>query len=260
MTEPLARLEKVLQPLSQLAVAVSGGVDSLTLAFVAARIVPGFRALHAVSPSVPPEATQRVRTYADRHQWPLIVVDTQELLNPEYRANPHNRCYFCKQNLYQTMAAHCEGPMASGTNLDDLSDFRPGLIAAKEYGVMHPFVDANISKLELREIAHSFGLDDIAELPAQPCLASRITTGLQIAPEDLRFVDHIETLLRPFAPGADLRCRIRPQGVEIQIDSLPDPARHIVERECRKNGRTFLGVRPYRRGSAFIVPAQPQHT
>ncbi|SMR83981.1 uncharacterized protein SAMN04488030_0131 [Aliiroseovarius halocynthiae] len=251
--DPLIRLHDVLCELPNLTVAVSGGVDSLTLAFTAARVVPGFSALHAVSPSVPPAATQRVKDYALRHNWPLKLIESGEFNDERYRANPHDRCYFCKSNLYATMAARSSGPLASGTNLDDLGDYRPGLIAAKEHGVRHPFVEAGIDKATLRQIAVQFGLADIAALPAQPCLASRIMTGLRIAPEDLEFVDKVEALLRDHVPG-DLRCRVTADGVVIEADHLPTTATALAAAQCQKAGRIFLGHKPYQRGSAFVLP------
>jgi uncharacterized protein len=254
MSDALAALTRVLAPLPRLAVAVSGGVDSLTLAFVASRVISDFRCIHAVSPSVPPAATERVKKYARRYDWSLDVVESGEFADPNYRSNPHNRCYFCKQNLYGMMAARFDGPLASGTNLDDLGDYRPGLIAAREFGVRHPFVEAKIGKGALREIAREFGLEDIAALPAQPCLSSRITTGLQIREADLQFVDRIEKLLRPHVTGGDLRCRITPQGVKIEATDLSSAAEQLAREACKRAGRFYLGVRPYARGSAFLRP------
>lgn len=255
MSDPAKRLQEELSRYDRLAVAVSGGVDSLTLAFCAAKWVPEFLAIHAISPAVPPEATERVRAYAEENDWPLKVVESGEFADPQYRANPHNRCYFCKTNLYSTMTQLFDGPVASGTNTDDLGDYRPGLIAAQEHQVVHPFVEAGISKTDLREIARRFGLQDIAELPAQPCLSSRVETGIRITGEDLRFIHKMETALRPFAPAANLRCRISAQGVRIESDlDLPDEARSLAEELCASESRTLAEVSGYQRGSAFLLP------
>lgn len=255
MTEPASKLKQVLCHYERLAVAVSGGVDSLTLAYCAARWVPDFLCIHAISPAVPEEASVRVKRYAAKNNWPIKIVSSGEFDDEDYRANPHNRCYFCKTNLYATMTRAFDGPIASGTNTDDLGDYRPGLVAADEHQVVHPFVEAGIGKAELREIARGFGLADIADLPAQPCLASRIETGIKISREDLSFIHQVETKLRPYVQRANLRCRILHAGVRIETDqTLPQEAEAIARQMCASHSRTLLGIGPYARGSAFIVP------
>jgi uncharacterized protein len=102
------------------------------------------------------------------------VFDAGEFADPRYRANPANRCFFCKTNLYGHIVAQPGGTVLSGTNTDDLADWRPGLTAAAQHGVRHPFVEAGIDKPAIRRIAARIGLGDIADLPAAPCLSSRI--------------------------------------------------------------------------------------
>src|SRR5262245_32919327 len=131
-----ARLVKALDRHAALSVAVSGGVDSMTLAYVAHRFSRGSVSMvHAVSPAVPVAATARVRDYAEREDWNLQVVGAGEFDDPRYRANPVNRCYFCKVNLYDRIRGLSGSAIASGANLDDLGDYRPGLTAAAERGV-----------------------------------------------------------------------------------------------------------------------------
>ena len=263
----LARLEGLLaaRP-GPLLVAVSGGVDSLTLMTVAARVRDAAsEAVHALSPAVPPEASERVRTLAGQRGWRLREIAAGEFDDPDYRANPLDRCYFCKANLFTAMRAVApEGAtLCTGTNLDDLSDFRPGLEAAREREVWQPYVEAGLDKAGVRAIARLEGLPAVAELPAQPCLASRVETGIAISAEDLGFVHRIETALTArFGPG-DHRCRITRQGVvaqlppgvtaEIEAQALSDLKSEIAAL-CSAEGRHFAGVETYRKGSAFRRP------
>ncbi len=250
------RLVAALDRHDALAVAVSGGVDSMTLAFVAHRFSRAWVSMvHAVSPAVPARATQRVRDYAAREGWDLRIMGAGEFDDPRYRANPVNRCYFCKTNLYDRIRGLAEGAIASGANLDDLGDYRPGLKAAAERAVVHPFIEAQIEKAQVRLIARHHGLGDLAELPAQPCLSSRVETGIAIDASDLAFIDHAENHLAGILPqGATIRCRITHQGVVIELgdEANGEAARAIAAQLCAQAGRSFAGLRSYRRGSAFI--------
>lgn len=257
------RLLDVLRQYDGLAVAVSGGIDSMTLAYIAHRFLdqPPLM-IHAVSPAVPAEAALRVREYAAREGWRLSLVDAGEFADPSYRANPVNRCYFCKSNLYDRIRGWASGVIASGTNLDDLGDFRPGLKAAEERRVAHPFVEARIDKARIRELARWHRLADISELPAQPCLASRVETGIRIEAKDLAFIDAAERHIRDqISGGADVRCRLTRDGIVLEIGGQGDcDLDRIAERAaafCRKAGRELAGVRPYRQGSAFLRTGGP---
>ena len=247
-------LESILADLPGLAIAVSGGVDSMTLAHAAHRAgVPGLIVVHALSPAVPDEATARVRDHAKHFGWRLREVEAGEFSDPSYRANPVNRCYFCKSNLYNRISHVSDGPIASGANLDDLGDYRPGLIAAAEHRVRHPFVEAGMGKAAVRSLAREFELADISELPAQPCLSSRIETGIAINAEDLAFVAHMERALTPLVPqGTDLRCRITHDGIVVEAPSPDEAMREIAAEICDSARRRFVGFRAYRRGAAFL--------
>ena len=215
----LADLHRLLDDLSQVAVAVSGGVDSMTLAF-ATHLRLGYRATmyHAVSAAVPPEATDRMRRQAARSGWRLEVIEAGEFSDPEYLRNPVNRCFHCKSNLYSAIARRTPAVIVSGTNVDDLSDFRPGLEAAKNHGVRHPYVEASIDKATIRAIAAHYRLNDIAELPASPCLSSRIETGIRVNAGDLGLVHAIERLVSQTLDADTVRCRVRREGLVIELD------------------------------------------
>lgn len=248
-----ARIDAVLRGVPDLTVAVSGGVDSLTLAHLAARLWGTVRAIHAVSPAVPPAATARVRAEAGAGGWDLLVVEAGEFADPDYLRNPLNRCYFCKSNLYRRIEEKVTGPVAAGTNLDDLGEYRPGLQAAAERGVRHPFVEAGLRKPQVRALARSLGLGDVAELPAQPCLASRVETGLPIDARDLLFIDRVEVALRALTGHEDVRARVTARGVRLELSGEPTPeALLLLRRLCAEEGRAVAGVAPYRRGSAFL--------
>lgn len=259
MTIPAALHDALARPAS-LTIALSGGIDSLTLSAAAAKVrgAAGVTLCHAVSAAVPSAATARVKEFAAAWGAPLRLVDAGEFANPSYRANPVNRCYFCKSNLYGTLARM--GPLvAAGTNTDDLTDYRPGLQAAAEHGVLHPFVDAQMSKADVRALARVLGLGELAELPAAPCLASRIETGLRVEPADLAVIDRVETLLRGELGNITLRCRLLRGGWVVEVDQLAHDAlsasqRAMVFSQVRQetdDGRA-VDLRPYSRGSAFV--------
>ncbi len=272
MTEPASSgagaLGAVLDGVGRAAVAVSGGVDSMTLALLAGRRLGRESAMfHAVSPAVPPEATERVRAFAAQEGWRLTVLDAGEFDDPTYRANPANRCYYCKTNLYGALAARTDATLLSGTNLDDLGDWRPGLKAAGEHGVRHPFVEAGIDKAGVRAIAAGLGFDDLSQLPAAPCLSSRVETGLRVEADDLASIHAAERYLTRQLRPETVRCRRRKAGIVIELDA---PTLYALSESRRAAlGDTVAGMfatgaearpvsfAPYRVGSAFLRPAQP---
>lgn len=257
--QKLARLIAVLDTQSELAIAVSGGLDSMVLAHVAhTRARTMMTAVHAVSPAVPRHATERVQAHAARHGWNLQLVEAQELDDPNYRNNPVDRCFYCKSRLYQRIQANTGLRIASGTNVDDLSDYRPGLDAAARHEVLHPYVESGLQKADIYEIARQLGLHDLAALPAQPCLASRIETGIRVDESALHFIEAAETALDDLLPEAGaIRCRITAAGVFVECENLPtgDDKTRVEQRLqtlCHEKKRHFAGMRPYRRGAAFL--------
>jgi uncharacterized protein len=249
-----------------LKIALSGGIDSITLMTIAHRVrnEPTI-AVHAVSPAVPPQATRRCKTLAQQWGWELQIVDAGEFADAQYRANPANRCYFCKSNLFDAVLnklADSADTVATGTNCDDLTDYRPGLQAAAEHDVWQPFVHADIDKTMIRAIADTQGLGKLAQLPAQPCLSSRIETGIAIDAADLNFVNHMERLIGRLTGQGDNRCRITADGVVIQLpehhQALTDNTANQklssqLERICHREQRHLHRIEPYRKGSAFLV-------
>lgn len=181
-----------------------------------------------------------------------------EFDDPSYRANPVNRCYFCKVNLYGTLSRMGD-VVAAGTNTDDLSDYRPGLIAAEEHNVIHPFVAADMAKSDVRALARVLGLGDLADLLTAPCLASRIQTGLRVEPEELATIDRVETLLRDALGNITLRCRRMHGGWEVALDGAVfdalTPARRTALHDMVRaaiGGDLPVTVQAYKQGSTFV--------
>ncbi len=264
----LERLGQVLDAIDSIAVAVSGGVDSLTLATFAHRRRAGYvQMFHAVSPAVPEEATKRVRSLAGCEGWSLRVIDAGEFADSNYRANPVNRCFYCKTSLYSAIAPNTSAQIVSGTNLDDLGEYRPGLDAARHYSVRHPFVEAGIEKHSVRDIARRLGLDDVAELPAAPCLSSRIETGIAIDAQMLALVHTTEKLVGNTLQPKTVRCRVRAGGVVVELDEAHLSALDAAQRDrlrervvtlFRDGGFNYsVNFAPYRSGSAFVHRLTP---
>ena len=268
VADKLSALRGALSGMGRIAVAVSGGVDSMTLAVFAHRLFPrAAEMFHAVSPAVPQEATQRVQAWAGREGWTLRVIDAGEFGDANYRANPLDRCFYCKTSLYAAIAPCTSSQIVSGTNTDDLGEYRPGLEAAKLHAVRHPFVEARIDKPAVRAIARHLGLRDLAELPASPCLASRIETGIAIDPDVLALVHRTEKLVGEALQPGTVRCRVRAKGVVIELDEARLADLDAAQRDelCGRVRALFraggfdyeVSFAPYRVGSAFLHRLRP---
>ncbi len=262
----LAALDDWFDDAGQRIIACSGGVDSLTLATAAHAHDPEATVVaHTISPAVPAEGTARVVDTARRHDWNLELMRSGEFDDERYLANPTDRCYYCKTNLYDAIGElipDTTGRAAvvlSGANLDDLGEYRPGLTAAAEHGVRHPFVELDITKAEIRVLARHLG-SDAAELPASPCLASRLYTGTRVTASRLQAIEAGEAILRQVgAPVA--RCRIRDAAVIVEVpaddrtlvtDTVLDDVAAAMRCIEPSIDEVLLDERPYRPGQAIV--------
>lgn len=200
MPEKLAALEDILRAHAPLAVAYSGGVDSACLLAVARRVL-GDRVLGVIadSPSLPRQALADALAVARGFGATVEVVQTTELDDPRYAANPLNRCYFCKSELFVRMdkIARERGfaAIAYGENADDPAHLRPGSQAAAEFAVLAPLKAAGLTKADVRALSRDLGLPT-ADAPAQPCLSSRIPHGTPVTREALALVERGEAFVR----------------------------------------------------------------
>jgi uncharacterized protein len=259
MTEKERALRETLSSLGSIIVAYSGGVDSAYLACVAHDTL-GDQALAvtADSPSYPERHRQMAVRIASQFGLHHEIIRTSELERPEYRANPENRCYFCKHELYTHLtriAADRHAIVVDGNNADDRGDYRPGRKAAREFGVRSPLDEANLGKGEIRELSRLAGLPTWDE-PASACLSSRIPYHHEVTDEKLRMIERAEQVLRSIGFRV---CRVRHHDdlarIEIGRDELagalvPETSATIV-RELKALGyrHVTIDLQGYRMGS-----------
>lgn len=260
LTDKERRLRAIVADLGSVIVAFSGGVDSAYLAYVATHVLgPHALCVTADSPSYPDshrQLAQRVaREFGLRHE----IIHTAELERPEYRANPADRCYYCKHELYTRLTRLARERaitvVVDGNNADDRGDYRPGRNAAREFGVRSPLDEAELTKAEIRELSRRAGLPTWNE-PASACLSSRIPYHSEVTDEKLRMIERAEAVLRDLGfRVARVRHHDAVARLEIGRDEMaraldPEIGAAIV-RELKAIGYQFvsLDLQGYRTGS-----------
>ena len=261
LPEKLAALKSQLQSFDRVIIAYSGGVDSAFLLSVAHEVLRDrAQAMIGISPSLLPEELVEARELAKQIGADLREVETHEMDDANYNSNPNNRCYFCKSELYSvfTKIAREENFdfVCDGTNLDDMSEWRPGAQAGSENGVLSPLREAGLSKAEIRELSKNYNLPTW-DKPAMPCLSSRIPYGTPVTREALQMIGRGEVFLRERGLK-ELRVRHYIENekpvarLEIAPDELPQIFSFYVEATeyFRSLGysKILLDLEGYRRG------------
>ncbi len=233
LDEKHQRLRRALRDLDRVAVAFSAGVDSTFLLKVAVDVLGPAKVLAVTGTSDSlaraelEEASALAKAIGAEH----VVIETDEFDDPDYTSNPTNRCYHCRMNLYRHMerelAKRGAYAIVSGTNADDLGDYRPGITAAGECGVTSPVAEVGLTKAEVRALSGRLGLSTV-DKPASPCLSSRVPYGEPITSEKMRMIEAGERFLRELGIG---ECRVRHHGNLARIEVAPESIPTLAEPE-----------------------------
>ena len=270
VSERYERLRGLLRSYGSCLVAYSGGVDSVFLAYVAHEVL-GDKALAAIadSPSLPRREFEQALALARQFQFPVRVIRTREFENASYLANPDNRCYFCKHELFTELAplAKAEGlaVIAYGENASDIGDYRPGAQAAAQFQVRAPLKEAGLTKADIRALSAELGLPT-ADKPQMACLSSRVPYGEAVTPEKLKMIEQAEDLLRDLG-FYDVRVRhheLRKCGFAIHRSTSSThqlsstwPASRSAPPRCGSSWRTGLRPRWPKRSSRSATRTSP---
>src|SRR2546428_5059849 len=267
MSVSVAALRELVRGLPSALLGYSGGADSAFLAVVMRQALGPDRMVAAIgrSPSYPTAQWEAARAVAARFDVPLVEIVTHELEDASYVANPTNRCFFCKTELWRRLLPEARARgflvVCDGTNADDLREHRPGYAAGKQAGIRSPLVEVGLTKAEIRAASRELDLPTW-DAPAAPCLSSRVRYGLTITPSRLKQVEESEAFLRGLGVTGDLRVRhlgdVARLEVEPQWIAWIEERRVTITAQLLSFGFTQVEIDPrgYRRGS-LLEPSSP---